>query len=34
MRAKLKEEAKWRYRLGIGKCKIPSLEEGIKRLED
>ncbi|KAJ6035016.1 Glycerol uptake facilitator protein [Penicillium canescens] len=34
MRAKLKEETKWRHRLGIGKCKIPSLEEGIKKLED
>lgn len=28
MRAKLKEETKWRHRLGIGKSKIPSLEEG------
>ncbi|KAJ6001900.1 Glycerol uptake facilitator protein [Penicillium canescens] len=34
MRAKLKEETKWRHRFGIGKCKIPSLEEGIKKLED
>lgn len=34
MRAKLKKEAKWRKRLGFHKNKIPSLEEGIKKLED
>ncbi|KAJ5982853.1 Glycerol uptake facilitator protein [Penicillium waksmanii] len=34
MRAKLKKEAKWRKRLGFHKDKIPSLEEGIKSLED
>ncbi|KAJ5871147.1 Glycerol uptake facilitator protein [Penicillium soppii] len=33
-RAKLKKESKWRKRLGIGKEKLPSLEEGIKKLED
>ncbi|CAI7578051.1 unnamed protein product [Penicillium bialowiezense] len=33
-RAKLKEETKWRKRLGIGKQKLPSLEDGIKKLED
>ncbi|KAJ5489786.1 Glycerol uptake facilitator protein [Penicillium diatomitis] len=33
-RAKLKKEKKWRRRLGIGKEKLPSLEEGIKNLED
>ncbi|CEJ59829.1 Putative Aquaporin-like protein [Penicillium brasilianum] len=32
-RAKLKKERKWRRRLGIGKEKLPSLEEGIKNLE-
>jgi aquaglyceroporin related protein len=33
-RAKLKKETKWRRRLGIGKEKIPELEDGIKNLED
>ncbi len=33
-RAKLKKEAKWRKRLGLHKDKIPSLEAGIKDLED
>lgn len=33
-RAKLKKESKWRRRLGIGKQKLPSLEEGIKDLEN
>ncbi|KAK5789646.1 hypothetical protein VI817_008769 [Penicillium citrinum] len=33
-RAKLKKEAKWRRRLGLKKDKIPSLEEGINKLED
>ncbi|KAJ5574127.1 Glycerol uptake facilitator protein [Penicillium hispanicum] len=33
-RAKLKEESKWRKRLGVGKQRAPSLEEGIKNLED
>lgn len=33
-RAKLKKENKWRKRLGIGKEKVPSLEEGIKKLEN
>lgn len=33
-RAKLKKESKWRKRLGIGKEKVPSLEEGVKNLED
>ncbi|KAJ6155270.1 Glycerol uptake facilitator protein [Penicillium chermesinum] len=32
-RARLKKENKWRKRLGIGKEKVPSLEEGIKKLE-
>lgn len=33
-RAALKKETKWRRRLGIGKQKVPSLEDGIKNLED
>ncbi|CAG7940759.1 unnamed protein product [Penicillium olsonii] len=33
-RAKLKEESKWRRRFGIGKQKLPSLEDGIQKLED
>ncbi|KAJ5908216.1 Glycerol uptake facilitator protein [Penicillium taxi] len=33
-RAKLKKQSKWRKRLGIGKEKLPVLEEGIKDLED
>ncbi|KAJ5601843.1 Glycerol uptake facilitator protein [Penicillium lagena] len=33
-RAKLKKESKWRKRLGIGKDKLPSLEDGIKNLEE
>ncbi|KAJ5263578.1 Glycerol uptake facilitator protein [Penicillium angulare] len=33
-RATLKKETKWRKRLGIGKGKLPSLEDGIKNLDD
>lgn len=33
-RAKLKKETKWRKRLGIGKHKVPHLEDGIKELEE
>ncbi|KAJ5647713.1 Glycerol uptake facilitator protein [Penicillium lividum] len=33
-RARLKKETKWRKRLGIGKHKVPDLENGIRDLED
>lgn len=33
-RAMFKKEAKWRRRLGVGKQKLSSLEEGVRKLED
>ncbi|KAB8072595.1 aquaporin-like protein [Aspergillus leporis] len=32
-RAKLKKEAKWRRRLNLGRQKLPSIEEGINKLD-
>ncbi|RAQ51504.1 aquaporin [Aspergillus flavus] len=33
-RSKLKKEAKWRRRLNLGRQRLPSIEEGIKELDE